>query len=284
MDKIKRAEHFAQLEKDILTGKYADLDYQKAELIVPANKSDKDTNKNKKTEKEAFVPDIHFQSMDSLQAASDIIMTHRSNSSVPILPVVPTILVFGSAKNPGGGVAHGSKAQEEDIALKSTWYFQVSQVEGFYLEKHASAMNTDNLLYVKKGYVLKDDYGYDIDPYEVSFIGATAPNLNGLQKQNLRFNHHNEKEVYEVMAQRIEHVLSLAQARNRTHLVLGAWGCGVFGLDAQKVALIFYQKLSQGLYSGEVTFAIPDKALLQLFQNEFKQWDNEPVHTLKNKR
>ena len=255
-DKIKRIEQFSQLEKDIFSGKYTDLAYQKAELIT-----DLSVHKNHRL---ACVSDLHFVAENSVKAALSI--------------KEPTILVFCSAKNPGGGVARGSKAQEEDIALSSTWYFQVKDVTGFYLEKHASAINTDSLLYIKHGYILKDSYGQDSLPYALSFIGATAPNLNGLLNQGKKIN---EIEVYQVLEKRIENVLKFAESRGRKHLVLGAWGCGVFGLNPEKVANLFNQKIRQGWYSGEITFAIPDKSILAIFRH---QCEIKPVVTRNSKK
>jgi uncharacterized protein (TIGR02452 family) len=68
------------------------------------------------------------------------------------------VLVFCSAKNPGGGVTQGSIAQEESIVIHSSWFFQVKDVSGFYLKSKSNAINTDNLLYIDKGYLFTNEY------------------------------------------------------------------------------------------------------------------------------
>jgi uncharacterized protein (TIGR02452 family) len=49
-------------------------------------------------------------------------------------------------------------------------------------------------------------------------------------------------------------------AQDLAHLVLGAWGCGVFGNDPREIATLFHAALS-GPYQGafaDVVFAITD--------------------------
>jgi uncharacterized protein (TIGR02452 family) len=54
-----------------------------------------------------------------------------------------------------------------------------------------------------------------------------------------------QEEVEEVFYQRIMGVLQVATTYEYKYLVLGAWGCGAFGNDAEMVAGLFYKALKE---------------------------------------
>lgn len=62
------------------------------------------------------------------------------------------------------------------------------------------------------------------------------------------------------MLSRTEKLLALAHRNGYTHLLLGAWGCGVFRNNPESVANYFYQFLGpNGKYAHcfeSITFAI----------------------------
>lgn len=58
-------------------------------------------------------------------------------------------------------------------------------------------------------------------------------------------------------------------------VILGAWGTGVFRLDAEDVAAWFRNALAM-ISFGEVVFAIPDEDKLECFRETFE----EPPETL----
>lgn len=175
----------------------------------------------------------------------------------------PLTLVFGSAKNPGGGVLRGSKAQEEDIALSSTWYFNVKDNTEFYGIIHHDLTYSDKMLYAPEAYVLNNELGYLITPKKVSFIGGAAPNINGMKSNGQIIN---EKSVYNILRNRIRGLLSFAELNNHKTLIVGAWGCGVFGLDPEKVAEMFKECINSQLYSGRIVFSILDIKQHDLFK------------------
>lgn len=167
----------------------------------------------------------------------------------------PLTLVFGSAKNPGGGVLRGSTAQEEDISLSSTWYFNVKDNTEFYGMIHPDLTYSDKMLYVPEAYMLNNELGHSIKPKKISFIGGAAPNINGMKSSGQTIN---EKVVYEILRNRIFGLLSFAEVHNHKILILGAWGCGVFGLSPEKVANIFKECIESKLYTGMIVFSILD--------------------------
>jgi uncharacterized protein (TIGR02452 family) len=247
-DREKRIKQFEELRFMFQTGLYDALNVQPAELILA------DTIKS--------VPYGTQPTIEYRQATS----THAA-----MFYDEPAILIFGSAKHPGGGVERGSKAQEEDIALVSTWFFHAEPVKGFYQDREASALNSDKMLYAENGYILSDDYNRTIVPHKVSFIGAAAPNLTGLREQQ-RLREHargiTDDAVYALMEIRVQNLLMFLQSRGKKTVILGAWGCGVFGLDLKRVAGIFAKSLKTGMYSGTAVFAIPHAETLQVFKDE----------------
>lgn len=179
----------------------------------------------------------------------------------------PLVLIFASAKNPGGGVTRGSIAQEEVISLHSSWYFQVTQhmaiSKGFYLEKGDDAINTDKMLYVKNGFMFTDEYHNEISPTEVSFIGATAPNMKGMLQQGQKVD---EKKVYQLFSKRIENLLSFSMHQKNDTLIVGAWGCGVFGLSPEKTANLFKENIVKTNFNKKIVFSIIDEKTKNLFE------------------
>jgi len=244
-----RAKQFENLQE---TFSLYDLGWRDASVIKPDFFKDRPKKSNSQRGQIRFVEDNVINAM----------------------PQGSLVLVFASAKNPGGGVQSGARAQEEDISLHTSWFYHVRKlkgVKGFYLEKNASALNTDDMLYVKNAHVLTDIYHNELGvPVPVSFLGAAAPNLNGLKNQG-----RSVKEVYDVMEKRVERVLRLAERYGHTHLVLGAWGCGVFGLESERVAQIFKEKIREDWFSGDITFSMMDKKTLDVFKSII----TEPPHS-----
>ena len=66
-------------------------------------------------------------------------------------------------------------------------------------------------------------------------------------------------ETSQALKSRIQFILSIADYFETKTLILGAWGCGVFGQSAEEVSELFYQELDSGKYQFEiVVFSVPD--------------------------
>lgn len=181
------------------------------------------------------------------------------------------VLIFGSQKNPGGGVTRGTVAQEEDVSLRTSWYFQVKGLTQYYsLRDKFSAINSDEIIFAK-GLVISDEYhNFLSSPKDVYFIGGAAPNFTGLiDSIGIEEATKQLKDIENKMLTRIRKVLTCAEENKIDNLILGAWGCGVFGLSAEMVADKFYQAINENIYSGKIIFAIPDKKI-EIFKNRFK--------------
>ena len=80
-------------------------------------------------------------------------------------------------------------------------------------------------------------------------------------------------EVREMMRRRVGKVLAIAAHHGHEALVLGAWGCGVFGNDTQEVAELFREALAarfRGAFS-RVVFAVLDWSEGRRFLGPFER-------------
>jgi uncharacterized protein (TIGR02452 family) len=105
--------------------------------------------------------------------------------------------------------------------------------------------------------VFRDDRGRLLDePYQVGMLTAAAPNLGAI----LRNEPGSAARVPAVLRRRAARVLEVAAAYGHRRLVLGAWGCGVFGNDPALVAEAFADGLRSVDAFGHVVFAVLDRA------------------------
>ena len=166
-------------------------------------------------------------------------------------------LNFASARSPGGGFLNGAQAQEESLARASALHPCLLAAGDFYAHhrSHPDLLYSDRVIYSPAVPVFKDDTGTLLpSPYPVSFLTAAAPNAAALQRNRPA----DLPRVPEVLARRTDRVLAVAAAHGHRRLVLGAWGCGVFGNDPAQVADIFAAALARAPWFGEVVFAVLD--------------------------
>ncbi|CRK58078.1 FIG01123153: hypothetical protein [Alloactinosynnema sp. L-07] len=164
-------------------------------------------------------------------------------------------LNFASARNPGGGYRTGAQAQEESLARSSGLGACLRAVPEFYAHHRAtpSLLYSDRVIYSPSVPVFRDDTGALIDPYEVAFLTAAAPNFGALRTDDER------AQVPSILLTRATRVLSIAAAHGHRTLVLGAWGCGVFRNDPSTVASAFARALATVPAFDTVVFAILGK-------------------------
>lgn len=166
-------------------------------------------------------------------------------------------LNFASAKNPGGGFLGGAQAQEESLARSSGLYPCLLTQPAHYERNraHRSPLYLDLAIYSPGVPFFRSDDGDWLDrPVLASVITCAAPNASALRQQQKL-----DPEVLEAtLRRRAAFVLAVAAHHGIEHLVLGAWGAGVFGNDPAVVADAFGVAL-EGDYRGafaEVVFAI----------------------------
>ena len=172
---------------------------------------------------------------------------------------VPAVLNFASARNPGGGFERGADAQEEALCRDTTLFAALRTQPFFYARNKAcpDAIYSDALLYSPAVRVIRDAYGILVaSPPEIAVLTAPAPNLRALSEQG----HWPARRAALLAAldRRIDLILRTARANGHRSLVLGAWGCGVFGNDPFEIAGRFANALNAiGGAFDHVHFAIP---------------------------
>lgn len=173
------------------------------------------------------------------------------------------VLNFASYKNPGGKFFEGSAAQEESLCHVSNLYNILKEIPEYYdwNKKHNNrALYTNRALYIEDVVFIDETVCvYGADPVEVKadVITCAAPNFSAAGKYAKVDSEENEEEL----AKRIKFVLDVAEDNNVETLILGAFGCGVFGQDAMMVAKYFKKYIKEYNYHFKnIYFSIYDRS------------------------
>lgn len=190
------------------------------------------------------------------------------------------LLNFASARNPGGGFINGAKAQEEDISRCSGLY-PCLLTQPLYYEvnrRQESLLYTDHVIYSPKVPFFRSRNRELLEDFFLtSVITAPAPNAG----QHIRHTEDSKArwlEVEQTLKHRAGIVLAIAEENKHRNLLLGAWGCGVFGNSPAMVADVFANWLANQQFLGcfdRVVFGIYDnsqeKRTFSAFQRRFSQ-------------
>ena len=189
------------------------------------------------------------------------------------------VLNFSNQVNPGGGVRKGAKAQEEDLCRRSSLLLSLESKDAEAYYKYNKSLKTylgsDAIILHPNVEVFKDIDGNCLDEsVVVSVLTCAAPmvteELGGLSK-----------EQYEALLyNRIKGILTIAAEYGYKRLVLGAWGCGAFGNDAEVVARIFYNVIKEFRYNNIAAesifaafyFAVMDNSKSKYNFNAFQKY------------
>lgn len=170
---------------------------------------------------------------------------------------VVTCLNFASGKHPGGGFLTGAKAQEETLARSSALYPSIAQMKEMYnYNRKKWGFYSDYMVFSPNVPVFRKDAGeFEEEPYFVSMITSPAVNAGIIMKSNPTQRH----AISQKMKARIRKIIAVARSNEQKVLVLGAFGCGVFGNSPEEVARIFHDVFEEPEYKGyfkRVVFAI----------------------------
>lgn len=236
INKEKRAEK-AEKHTKIMKELYAsdiDLAIKKTRIYSTDFKCNKETKD--------IIAEIIVEDLDTVGAGSK----YADGTSMALLN-------FASFKNPGGMFIKGSKAQEECLC-HSSFLYNVLQTftDSFY------AWNNKHLnrsLYWNRGLFTPNVKFRDHeDEYWAHVITCAAPNKSSAQK----YCNISDTVNSQSLKDRIRFVLDIAKENNVEILILGAYGCGVFGQDPTEVANIFKEFLTTTHRCfKKVVFAIP---------------------------
>jgi len=208
--------------------------------------------------KHTTVYDIDFQfTKDAIRKDTKVIVealdTVSAINKYYTKDSVIALLNFASYKNPGGGFLEGSMAQEECLCHESFLYNVLKEFrDSFY---NWNNQHKNRALYHNRALYSEDivfEHNGNISYSDV--VSCASPNKMAAQK----YQKISDKENTKVLRSRIKFVLNIARENNVDILVLGAYGCGVFGQNPKEVASIFKEYLSTTHKCfDKVIFAIP---------------------------
>lgn len=165
-------------------------------------------------------------------------------------------LNFASATTPGGGYLGGSTAQEESLCRASMLYPCLTSNIQMYKKNKAeySPLYSDRMIYSQDVVIFRNDNGDCLDEFTTaSFI--TSPAVN---KKRCKSMFMSEKTINKAMETRIRKIISLAVSKSPSVIILGAFGCGVFGNDRERVYKMFETAINElvPLDKVKVVFAV----------------------------
>lgn len=180
------------------------------------------------------------------------------------------VLVFCSARRPGGGWLSGASAQEESISLCSTWALGAHNPQ-FHDIDHRDFTYSDAIL-ILHGHILSRQPGqYLPTPEAAAFIGFAAPNLKAFEESGVNIQTDDfRKRCLHIMRERCSLSLDAFEQSQCDAIVLGPIGCGVFRNDPGIVAQAWLEALAlkkRGF--SQVGFALseqPSPAIAQAFE------------------
>ncbi len=170
------------------------------------------------------------------------------------------VLNFASAKNPGGGFINGAMAQEESLAASSSLYKTLIAHEAYYKKNRAcgTMMYTHHAIYSPEVPFFRDGR-FRLLPAPVTASVLTLPAVNMRQ---VRLRGESIPQAEQVMRERMELALAIFAGQNCRHLILGAYGCGVFRNDPEQIAQWWKELLTESFPESfeTVVFAILDRS------------------------
>ncbi|MDE6220121.1 MAG: TIGR02452 family protein [Lachnospiraceae bacterium] len=184
------------------------------------------------------------------------------------------VLNFASAKNPGGGFINGAMAQEESLAASSTLYRTLTAHEEYYRKNRAqsSMMYTNHAIYSPDVVFFRDGRFQLVEtPVKASVLTLPAVNMGQVVLKG-----EDTTEARRVMRRRMKLALAIFAEQGAKHLVLGAYGCGVFRNDPNLIAAWWNELLAEGMgsYFDSVFHAVLDRSkngeCIKAFENVTK--------------
>ena len=174
------------------------------------------------------------------------------------------VLNMASQRNPGGGVAKGSRAQEEDLCRRSNLLMSLysftkkGEMLGYVRKDERYPIPTYGGIYSPGVEIYRDqNYKTYENSFKVDIISVAAMVSPEFDPVTLMIS----KKQAHIMKRKIKTILRIALMNKKTKLVLGAFGCGAFCNPPKHVALMFKEVLDSGEFKNafeEICFAILD--------------------------
>jgi uncharacterized protein (TIGR02452 family) len=161
----------------------------------------------------------------------------------------PLVLNMASDTHPGGGVAKGSAAQEEDL-FRCTNYSLCTN-KSLYPIEYDEVIVTDGVSIIKD-----QDYNRLPDYVELDFIAVAAIRRPPLEYEDSEASYM-EAEDQQMMQDKIDAIFRYGIYQNRDSLLLGALGCGAFRNPPKVVKEMFQDAIDRYRgYFKQITFAV----------------------------
>lgn len=204
------------------------------------------------------VPEPRYEKTETKIFKNDVVtcakaaVTHASKYSKIL------VLNFASYTSPGGGFLKGSTAQEEAICYSTGLYPCLESQKAWYEENR----KTDTDRCYSNDYIYSEDVPFIVNNkcYFVDVLTMAAPNNKSVWSP-----------VEDLFAERMECAFLVGMEKNIDVILLGAWGCGVFGNDPEFVAKTW--KSLTDKYDGrykEVVHPILDAQMCKVFKDVYK--------------
>lgn len=171
------------------------------------------------------------------------------------------VLNFASYRNPGGKFIEGSNAQEECLCHESNLYNVLRNFASYYKENNSK---TNRNLYTDRALYSPDvifNKGEEIVKADV--ITCASPNWTAASERGVT-----QVENTLVLAQRMQFIKDIAELNDVDILILGAWGCGVFGQHPKVIARLFDFIFKESKIQT-IAYAVPER----LNSNNFESFD-----------
>ncbi len=170
------------------------------------------------------------------------------------------LLNFASYNNPGGKFLEGSSAQEESCCHASFLYNVLLGIPKYY---EWNNQHKNRTLYEDRA-IYSPDVIFEAGDFSVrkaDVITCAAPNRSVLEK----YGSFTEEENDTVLKERIDFVRDICTENKVNTVVLGAWGCGVFRQNPERVATLFKESFANtGMI---VVYAVPDDKTYSIFKS-----------------
>ena len=170
------------------------------------------------------------------------------------------VLNFASAYHPGGGFENGAVAQEECLAYCSDLFMKQTGEVGKKFYEINRAYNkpfyTDTMLFSDVTFFRNSRY--ELVPFNVRCGVLTCPavNIGALCTEDVEHG-------YDIMCERMRKILIVFRDKGCKTIILGAFGCGVFGNNPNVVANYWKELLfDEGFIKDfeQVIFSIFDRS------------------------
>jgi uncharacterized protein (TIGR02452 family) len=152
------------------------------------------------------------------------------------------VLIFSSNRRPGGGWEEGKTTQEESIYYRTNLcHVGLDKEDPFYDCKGENPEIAVNAIVFR-------DSNYNLcNPWRCDFVYMAAPVVKNPEEQKMAAKKTKEQ---------IEKLASLVLEHGEKSIVIGPWGCGIYGNDPTTIAKQFKETFDPLLSSGALDYVV----------------------------